>query len=329
MISRIDPHDGNAFTDWYRAKRAGWLFEREGGAIISLDGLRGMVTLGRDDVRFQLYAAWEGDRIVGTLMVELPLKENRRHAEVTVTVSPEHRNRGLGTRLLGEAERVMVEEDRTVALAEVPHPRGRTEQDWPSARFAAKHGFEVGQEEDTLTLDVPVGPGLLDGLRPDTAPYRLREWTGYCPDELVEAYAHLRTVMERDVPVGDLRVDPGLWDVARVRAMEGRRAAVGTITLITAAEAPSGELVGFTVLFLPTVPGLAYQEDTLVVGEHRGRRLGMALKVHNLERLAGEYPDRSLVRTWNAVDNRHMLDINLALGFRSEERFLELQRTGS
>lgn len=328
MTARIDPHDATAFSAWYEAYRTAWLAGRENGAVISHDVLRDGVTADRDDVAFQLYAAGEGDRVVGTLMLKLPLTENREHAEVTVTVVPDRRGRGLGARLLAEADRVLAREGRTIAVTEVPLPPGQAREVWPGSRFALRHGFEVGLEEECLTLDLPVDPELLAGLRPDTGGYRIRGWAGACPDELVGAYARLRTVMQRDMPSGDMAAAPEVWDVERVRALEKRLADSGTDTLLSVVESPSGELAGFTCLLLPAGEDAVYQEDTLVVGEHRGNRLGLALKVHNLERLASGFPGRPYVRTWNAVGNSHMLGINLALGFEVDERFLEFQRLG-
>jgi hypothetical protein len=60
----------------------------------------------------------------------------------------------------------------------------------------------------------------------------------------------------------------------------------------------------------------AYQYDTLVVGAHRGNGLGMLVKLANLVRLAETSPERTVVYTWNADENEHMLAINIALGFR-------------
>ena len=59
-----------------------------------------------------------------------------------------------------------------------------------------------------------------------------------------------------------------------------------------------------------------HQDDTLVLSEHRGRRLGMLVKAANLQRLAVEQPAARRVGTWNAEENSHMLAINVALGFR-------------
>ncbi len=49
--------------------------------------------------------------------------------------------------------------------------------------------------------------------------------------------------------------------------------------------------------------------------EHRGHRLGMLLKVENLLALERLAPGRPAVLTWNACENRPMLDVNDAVGF--------------
>jgi hypothetical protein len=75
--------------------------------------------------------------------------------------------------------------------------------------------------------------------------------------------------------------------------------------------------VAYTVLnWRAGVPDSIAQQDTLVQSEHRGRRLGLLIKVANLRRAQTRWPAARSVLTWNANENQHMLAINIALGFK-------------
>ncbi len=92
----------------------------------------------------------------------------------------------------------------------------------------------------------------------------------------------------------------------------------GPRTLLTAVaeHVPTGTLAGFTQLGAPAdLTRPVTQEDTLVLREHRGHRLGMLLKVANLQFLEQVAPGHPCVLTWNAEENRAMLDVNEAVGF--------------
>ena len=84
----------------------------------------------------------------------------------------------------------------------------------------------------------------------------------------------------------------------------------------TVEHVPSGHLVGFTVLSVPRQLHRAVaQYATLVLKEHRGHKLGMLLKVANLQHLERVKPGHASVTTFNAEENRFMLDVNEAVGF--------------
>jgi hypothetical protein len=109
------------------------------------------------------------------------------------------------------------------------------------------------------------------------------------------------------------------WDAARVRAEEEVLARRGCRALTATVEhVPTGKLVAFSQLAIPkdrTRP--VDQGPTLVLTEHRGRRLGMLVKVANIQELARVSPESPVIQTDNVEENRPMLDVNEAVGFRA------------
>ncbi|HEY5230825.1 MAG TPA: GNAT family N-acetyltransferase, partial [Galbitalea sp.] len=79
---------------------------------------------------------------------------------------------------------------------------------------------------------------------------------------------------------------------------------------------PTGRLVAFNELSVPPQASRPVaQRDTLVLSEHRGRRLGMLMKVDNIHALTETHPGHPAITTGNAEENRYMLDVNEAVGF--------------
>src|SRR5665811_584472 len=95
---------------------------------------------------------------------------------------------------------------------------------------------------------------------------------------------------------------------------------MGRARLSTLAIDGAGTVAAYTDLILPPEPNVdVWQWGTLVHREHRGHRLGTAVKVRNLQQLAAESSGRVRVLTCNAETNRHMVDINVRLGFEAIE----------
>jgi GNAT superfamily N-acetyltransferase len=124
--------------------------------------------------------------------------------------------------------------------------------------------------------------------------------------------------MSTDAPSAGMVMAPDPWDVERIREHDGRITSSGRTMLTAAVEHTStGALVGFTELVCSDVGTVAVQEDTLVLREHRGRRLGTLAKVAAADLLGRHAPTVDAVVTWNAEENRPMLDVNEAMGFRA------------
>jgi GNAT superfamily N-acetyltransferase len=270
-------------------------------------------------VELRELAAIEGEAVVGTLEVELPLADNQHRAELYVTVRRDRRRRGIGSRLLVAGQRVAAEAGRTVlgGYSEV------TTAGNPSAAhaFATHHGFQVVQIELRSDLVLPMPADRLDALDADVRThamaYEVQTSVGGIPEEWLAGRAELARWMSIDAPLGGLDYGEERWDAARVRRSYELARAQGRRSFESIARQPTtGELVGYTTLHVPAhTPRQALQRDTLVRDDHRGHRLGLALKIANLRGLGAQLPGVARVSTWNAEENEPMLRVNQDLGF--------------
>lgn len=279
------------------------------------------------------------DDVVGYGYASMPLTSNPHLAVVYIEVHPDHRGRGAGTALLAEVERIAADGGRTVLISWTeqigepelgspdalvpPTGNGRVRASEPCHRMALNRGYVLEQAERYSVLKLPVDPELLASLHDDAAAragsdYRLHTWAGSTPPDRIDQVAVLHTRMSTDAPSAGLALDEDPWDADRVRTADERLVRSGMGSLTTAVEhVPSGELAGYTRLEFPLDrPEAAFQEDTLVLAAHRGHRLGMLMKAHQLRALPQERPDVRRIHTWNAEENSYMLAINVALGFR-------------
>ena len=282
----------------------------------------------------RLFVARTAGRIVGRGLYETLPEDSADHAWLAVEVLPEFHRRGIGSALFDRLEAIAHAEGRRVQIVYTPSPDAPGERlpsptgygsvplGNPEVRFLRGRGYRLEQVVRASRLALPLDPAALRRLRAETAAhagpdYSVLQWVDRTPPEWLPDLALLYTRMSTDAPSAGLAEPEQLWTPERV-AREEQKAAAGPRTSLTSAvlHGPSGHLVGFTELEVPAESRRAVsQEDTLVLREHRGHRLGMLLKAANLELLAAERPGHPSVTTFNAEENRHMLTVNEALGF--------------
>jgi GNAT superfamily N-acetyltransferase len=254
-------------------------------------------------------------------------------AWLQVQVHPDFAGRGIGRALADTVETAATEagkEQIHVYAGSRPAPGPRLEPptgfgSLPAAgrevRFLLARGYRLEQVERGSRLALPVEPGLLAERRAAAEThadgYRTHHWEAIAPDEWLEDLAMLATRMSTDAPSGGLDEEEDLWTPERWRVHEREQEDSPRVTLYAAVEhLESGRLVGYTELSVPpetTRP--AAQGDTIVMREHRGHRLGMLLKVANIQYLTERHPGHPSITTFNAEENRHMLDVNESVGF--------------
>jgi GNAT superfamily N-acetyltransferase len=273
----------------------------------------------------RVFVARVDGRIVGRAEHELQSGDDVRSAWLHAEVLPEFRRRGIGAALYDTVAGVAIADGRAVLQAWALHGTAAGDRiDSPTGfgsipvnddatRFATARGYSLAQVDRMSRLPLPA---QVPPMEPPTG-YDLEAWEGPTPESRLADLAMMQSRMSTDAPLGEVEYEAEVWDEDRVRDLDARRAAEGRRYLTTAVRhIASDSLVGFTELNVPVEAHRpVFNHNTLVVAEHRGHRLGMLVKLANLRFLQETAPGHPAIYTWNAEENRHMLDVNEAMGF--------------
>lgn len=323
-VRLVDPWDERELEEWTAVLRASDKDLWPDLTGFTLPDVRGFAQHSSRSKRFDLLSARAepSGPILGVAMMELPLRDNLRSTEVTVAVHPERRRRGAGTALVEGMAAHGRAGGRTVLNAIVDIPL-HVATDHASLTFAPKVGFTAMLAGNVRHLTLPLPPDRREDLRGvvaqarDAAGYRILTFEAPWPDEFIEDQCALFRCMSTDEPHGDEDHEEEVWDAERVADVEALRIARGARTLVAVAQhRASGRLVACTELCLGAgSPGQAWQMLTVVQPDHRGHRLGLAVKLANLDSLAARAPSVRLVVTGNAAVNAPMIAVNEMMGF--------------
>lgn len=265
-------------------------------------------------VETRLALGVDGGDVLGGALQRLPLNQRLSSWLAWLYVTPGARSDGAREVLFN-------------AVADAARSDGRSRLGWktPAADGAAgEFSHATGAVADerlehnrlaTADVDRSLLVHWIERAHERASEYSLVGWDGPCPEELLESFTRLQATMD-DAP----GVQPELVVAetpATTRARERRWLARGPYWRLCARHVPTGELVAFTELQVPTtLPAIADQGDTAVRLDHRERGIGRWLKAVNLLRLIDTRPEVRFVDTINASDNAPMIGINRELGFR-------------
>ena len=157
--------------------------------------------------------------------------------------------------------------------------------------------------------------------------YTIVTFDTVCPEEHLASFGRLLGMLISEIPLGDLDLEDSEWTPERLRGAERRCVSIGRHILTALAIAPDGSVAGSSDVRINDADTAHGQIGiTLVDPAHRGHRLGMALKIATHDLALATYADLETVDTCNAEVNQHMNAVNEALGYRSIETLLELQK---
>jgi GNAT superfamily N-acetyltransferase len=326
-IEQLNPHNQAALRAWWEvghaatADRPGkpWpLWEQSRVALPTPNPERGVT----------LVAAIDGREMVGAGLVVRPLKENLHTAMAFAYVRPDRTREGIGRRLVGELEVIAAGDGRTTIQSEAylpPVGAGAGPE-----LFARALGYEVASRESIkeLTLaDFVVRRDALAASAPVPEGYRVITYDTVCPQEHLASFGRLLGMLMSEVPLGELDLQASEWSPERIREAEQRQVSVGRHLLTAMAIAPDGSVAGVSDLRVDdSDPAHGQIGITIVDPAHRGRRLGLVLKTATHDLAVATYPSLISVDTSNAEVNTWMNAVNEALGYRTIETLLELQK---
>jgi GNAT superfamily N-acetyltransferase len=306
--SRVDPprRTPEEFAAWLRFDFPG---ERKETVMVRVDGVA-----------------------AGLAELFLPERDNVDKCWVELKVHPAYRRRGVGGALAAWAEERGRSAGRAMLLTEVFVPAGRRETH-PDRRFAEQRGYRMSSIEIGRSLPLPVDADLL--AREDRASaeamgdaYEVQVHLDGVPEELRQGVCDASNRLMLDAPTGDVEFEQESMTVEDYATMLAHQASLGNQVLTAVAvHRESGVVAAYTDLVLPAAdPSVVFQWGTLVLPEHRGHRLGMAVKVANLLELERRDPGRTRVKTMNDEQNPWMVKINVDLGFRIVEEALSMRK---
>lgn len=328
-IRVVDVHDDQQMR---RFHEIGWRAEMEDGrpwnSFQSYDEQAIALREPSPGQQVDAIGAFEGDRMVGGGIVWLSLDDTLDKAFVFSTVEPELRGRGIGGAVLDFLVEHARGLGRTVLMSGSSYPFEERDSS-PVLRFAAAHGFTVSNIEVVRELELPVADSLLDAIDEEVAVhasgYQVRTFADDLPEELVPSYCHLVNQLAVDAPTGELEFERETFSPEAFWHEVERDRKVGRLVLRSVATV-EGECVAHSDLLVRPHGTQAQQWATLVRRDHRGHRLGAAVKVANLRALQRDRPDQRVVSTQNAEVNEQMIGINARLGFEAKALVPDLVR---
>ncbi len=312
----------------YRIARAVSAYEIPDFPFPTLDGFRLEVAHPGPSSAIERHLGLLDGEPVGHLWMSLPQLDNRDNAEVEIEVLPEYRRRGVGRALHARAV------TRIRELGRKRLQSGSVGRLPDGAAFAAAVGASAALTDTRSRLDLAsADQAALDTLLTSSwsraEGYRVVSWLDVPPDDLIDDVAYLDGRFVTDSPQGDLEIEPEKVDAARIRATFASAKERGRTAYSSGAVHPaSGRLVGFTTLSGSfDIAGHLWQSLTLVDPAHRGHRLGLIIKLSNLAYARQHRPALTVIDTFNASANEHMLAVNRQMGFRPMEEWTQWQQT--
>lgn len=258
-----------------------------------------------EELSLGLWLARVDGKVVGWSHAALPVEEpeNTHVMLLRGAVGAGHQRKGYGRALI------------TAALGATDRPlvRARAFDGTGGDQVLPKFGFTRGRTSELGELRLASRDWAGLSAAPDG--YRFIRWVGPTPPESLDTLSRLREALF-DLPDIDGYAEYTTDQIAQLDQRQVERGL--TQYTVVAIRVITGEPAAFTVVAVDDqAPEVGVQLDTAVLPEHRGNRLGTALKADMAGWLRRQRQDVRVTHAWTDAGNEHMVGINRTLGVRT------------
>lgn len=315
LVRPLDLTSDDDLAAWARITAAADQHDMGGCAPLDVEAVRASLT--EDEYKeYRPRLALVDGEPVAYLHLELGKQDHLDEVSGFPVVHPDHRGTPVVEALAAELGRIVEDTGRRASVWQVVPANGDLDDSTSDAnRFAAV--LRIGRKAVSIAraASLPLSDALQSTARDEVDGYRIERWSEPVPERWAPELVRLFTRFQRDKPHEDEHVEEMENTVERLRAKERRHAAMGREALIAVAIAPNGSLAAYSDVHLEPTGSLAVQQVTMVLAEHRGHGLGMAVKLATHAELS-QRTRLTTVVTWNSHVNPWMAAINERLGYR-------------
>jgi GNAT superfamily N-acetyltransferase len=315
--------DDAVMRDFYDISRRAELLGREQVPFWTFEEFLGAFRSEDSGERQQLFAAYDGDRMVSCAVLWSFLLDNTDKAWFSLDVDVPDRRRGIGRAMLHLIEQIAKDDDRRLLLTDTKLPYDDRETHG-YRQFATACGYDLSNYEVVRHLPLPVPDEQVQAWIDEAAPhhegYTIETFVHDVPADLVESLCVLLGQLAVDAPTGAVDFEEETMSPERFAEMLETVRAMNRSRYETVALTPDRQVVAQSTLAVPLGESTTvFQWGTFVHREHRGHKLGLATKAVNLRAVQAFRNDLTLVTTQNAETNDFMVSINERMGFRPIE----------
>lgn len=267
--------------------------------------------------------------VIGYLNLYIPKQENKDTLYSSIYLIPQWRGKGIGSMLI----EALVKVAEKIALPKMIIDALLPSEEADERRLIAEHlaqklGLQKESVDKVSVVKVPLAIDLVEDLNLEVdealGKYRLLMWEDSIPEDYLEQFVNLLNEFEAEIPREASSQEKITYTPERIREIEANLLKSNRHFIISAALSPSGKIVGMSkMVYRDNGSTLASQEQTFVLADHRGHRLGLGMKLATHRMVHELAPDIAYISTYNNHTNDTMLKINQRLGYFESSECIE------